>query len=224
MKVKLFPKESLSAWILCGLMLLLALLSYPWLPEQIPMHFNAAGKVDGTGPRVMIFLMPGLTALLLLLAEVAPHIDPRQANYRRFRRQYRQLHFIAALLLLLMELYTVAVCFRPELVETVSLGTWMPVLIGALIAFCGNIMPKLKHNYFAGIKTPWTLADENVWYLTHRFSGKLYVVCGVLLMCAAFLPPLWKIVALFTLILCMVAAPALYSYLVFRRSRKDSPE
>lgn len=217
MKVKLFHKENKNAWLLCVLMLVISLIAWPWLPEQIPIHFNAAGAVDGTGSRFMIFMEPGLTAFLLLLAEVSPRIDPKGANYSRFRRQYHQVHFVVTLLLLLTELYTIAVCFRPELAETFSMGIWMPALVGALLAFCGNIMPKFKHNYFTGIKTPWTLADENVWYRTHRFSGKLYVICGGLMMPTAFLPSAWKVGIFFLLILTMVLVPILYSYLIFRR-------
>ncbi len=168
----------------------------------------------------MIFMFPGLTALLLLIAEISPRIDPRQNNYRKFRRQYDRLHFVLALLFFLLDLYTIVICFRPELTQTFSLGTWMPVFIGALLAYCGNIMPKFKFNFFVGIKTPWTLADENVWYLTHRFAGKVFVVCGVLMMPAAFLPPTRKVLLFFFLILTIILLPSLYSYLVFRRRQE----
>ena len=221
MKVKLFHKKNCGAWILCGLMFLVALAAYPALPEQIPLHFNAAGAVDRTGPRYTVFLMPGFTAVLLLLAEALPGIDPRRANYRKFRRQYRQVHFITALLLLLAELYTIAVCFRPELTETFSMAVWMPAVVGAFLAFCGNVMPKFKHNYFVGVKTPWTLADEKVWYLTHRFCGKLYMAGGVLMMLMAFLPSLSGYTTL-ALLLFLIFLPILYSYLAFRRIRKDA--
>ena len=94
MKMKPLHKGNFGAWFLCGLMFLISLAAFPWLPEQVPIHFNAAGAVDGTGPRFMIFMFPGLTALLLLIAEISPRIDPRQNNYRKFRRQYDRLHFI----------------------------------------------------------------------------------------------------------------------------------
>lgn len=219
MKMKPSRNGNPGAWILCALMFLISLAVWPHLPEQIPLHFNAAGSVDGTGPRFMIFMFPVLTAFLLLVAEVSPRIDPRQDNYRRFRQQYRQLHFILSLLFLLIELYTIAICFRPGLTETLSIGTWMPALIGALLAFCGNAMPKFKYNFFVGVKTPWTLADENVWYLTHRFSGKVFVVCGVLMMLAAFLPPDGKVLLFLLLIAAMILLPTLYSYLAFRRQK-----
>ena len=46
------------------------------------------------------------------------------------------------------------------------------ILIGLLYIIIGNVMPKLRFNYVAGIRTPWTLSDERVWDKTHRLGGK----------------------------------------------------
>jgi uncharacterized membrane protein len=35
----------------------------------------------------------------------------------------------------------------------------------------GNPMGKVRRNFFIGIRTPWTLASERVWYATHRLAG-----------------------------------------------------
>lgn len=215
--MKFIHKDNRLSWILCAVMLVIAVAVYPGLPDQIPTHFNAAGEVDGTGPRIAILMMPAVTAFLLLLGELAPRIDPRRNNYRRFQPQYYLIYFVCTLLFFFLELYTIAVCFRPDLVQTVNMGVWMPALVGAMIAVCGNIMPKFKHNYFAGIKTPWTLADEDVWYLTHRFTGKLFVLCGILMIFIGFLPTSWKVPAFIPLVLVMAVVPYLYSYLAYRK-------
>ena len=222
--MKLFHKENRNTWLLCLLMFLVAAVSYPWLPEQVPIRFNASGLIDETGPRFFVFLMPGVTFLLLLLAELSPRIDPRGSNYRRFHRQYYLIHFLLTLLFLFIELYTIAVCYWPGLLSSFNVGLWLPAFIGVMLAFCGNIMPKFKPNYFTGIKTPWTLADENVWYLTHRFTGKLWVAGGILIIFAAFLPPVWKLCVFFSLILMIVLLPVLYSFLVYRRNSRSSSD
>ena len=45
--------------------------------------------------------------------------------------------------------------------------------------FIGNVFGKLRKNFFMGIRTPWTLADDEVWLRTHRVGGKLFVLAGV---------------------------------------------
>lgn len=223
--MKLLRKENLASWLLCGLMFLIALATYPRLPDSIPMHFNASGVVDGYGPRYFIFMAPVITAGLLLLAEVTPHIDPRKNNYGRFRPQYYLIFLICSLLFLCVELYTVAVCLLPDLAQSFNISNWMPAGVGIMLAICGNIMPKFKHNYFVGIKTPWTLADEDVWYLTHRSAGKLWFVCGILMIFVSFLPANGKVTAFCIILAVMVLVPYLHSYLIFKkRHSSPSPE
>ena len=51
--------------------------------------------------------------------------------------------------------------------------------IGLLLAVVGNFFGKLTRNFFVGIRTPWTLASDEVWMRTHRLAGKLFVVAGL---------------------------------------------
>ena len=39
----------------------------------------------------------------------------------------------------------------------------IPVLLGLLLVIIGNYFGKLRKNFFAGIRTPWTLASNEVW-------------------------------------------------------------
>ena len=45
-------------------------------------------------------------------------------------------------------------------------------------------MGKVRRNFWVGIRTPWTLASEQVWYSTHRFAART-MVAGALLSLAA---------------------------------------
>ena len=56
-------------------------------------------------------------------------------------------------------------------------------LMGALFLFLiliGNVLGKVKRNFYIGVRTPWTLASEKVWYATHRFAAKAFVIAGLL--------------------------------------------
>ncbi len=43
----------------------------------------------------------------------------------------------------------------------------------------GNSMGKLRPNWFAGFRTPWSLESRTVWIKTHRLGGRLMVGCGL---------------------------------------------
>src|SRR5699024_1113102 len=91
--------------------------------------------------------------------------------------------FFVALLMWSIQLLTIAYVFGYE----INIARVMPFIMGVMFIFLGNIMPKFKHNYFVGIKTSWTLASEKDWYLTHSFTGVIWVNGGIIIMFSEFL-------------------------------------
>jgi len=89
--------------------------------------------------------------------------------------------------------------------------------MGLLLAIIGNYFGKLRRNPWIGIRTPWTLADDEVWARTHRFAGPIFVVGGALITLSALTGAM--IVALFLLLFVIVPVPLIYSYVVSRQLR-----
>lgn len=88
------------------------------------------------------------------------------------------------------------------------------VFVGLVFVLIGNYLPKVKQNYYLGIKLPWTLADEENWNKTHRLGGRVWVTGGLLIMLNFF----FRIRGLeFALILAMVLIPIIYSWAYSRR-------
>jgi uncharacterized membrane protein len=78
----------------------------------------------------------------------------------------------------------------------------------------GNYMGKLRKNFFAGIRTPWTLANDEVWERTHRMAGWVFMLAGLVTVIAAFAgAPL--MVAIYVLVGAALI-PAIYSYVIYQ--------
>jgi len=85
-----------------------------------------------------------------------------------------------------------------------------------LFIVLGMVMPKIKKNYFVGIRTPWTLQSEEVWQKTHKFAGKTFVAMGILTFLTIFLRE--KMFGLFIAVVLIGAfAPVVYSYYIYRK-------
>src|SRR5581483_1388648 len=57
-------------------------------------------------------------------------------------------------------------------------------LVGGMMiffAFLGNVMGKVRRNFWVGVRTPWTLASERVWNRTHRMTAWVWTPGGLLL-------------------------------------------
>ena len=97
----------------------------------------------------------------------------------------------------------------------VSMHRATPAGVFILLVLIGNPMGKVRRNFFIGIRTPWTLASEAVWYATHRLAARLMVASGLLGLLALWLgAPHWLL-----LVLMAAWAPlaAGYSLLMYKR-------
>lgn len=190
----------------------LVALKYPGLPDPMPTHWDAAGQVNGWLPKFWgAFLVPIVMAAVWLTFLVLPRISPHGFEMEPFLRAWGVLKVtILALVLFIGVLVLRAAGSGGELPQT-------PIFFGMGILFVvmGNLLGKVTRNFFVGIRTPWTLANEEVWYRTHRLAGKLFVAAGLIVAATSFLGlRIWPIaisVGLAGLI------PVVYSYVIYRR-------
>lgn len=190
---------------------------YPYLPDQVASHWNLKGEVDGYSSRAWgAFGLPLTTAAIYLLMLLLPSIDPKKRNYQKFTGAYRL--FRAVMVVFMSGLYGVVVAS--------ALGYQLPVgrvvLTGVALLFIvmGNFMGQIRQNYFVGIKTPWTLANEVVWQKTHRIAARLWVGAGLIGLVAAFAGGTAGAVLLGVSLVLAVVIPIVFSYLEYRRQQQ----
>lgn len=201
--------------VLVALTLLVAIWVYPQLPEQVPMHWNVKGQVDSYGSRFTgAFAIPLLNLALYFLFIYLPQLDPRRENYAKFSEVYRVLRYLFHVFLEV--LYVVIIL--TALGYQVPVGRVVPGAVALLLVIIGNFMGRLRFNYFVGIKTPWTLANEEVWRRTHRLSGYVWTISGLLaLLSALLLPQDWIWLVFMPLILGAAFFSTAYSYWLFQK-------
>ncbi len=68
---------------LCLLSFCVQLALYPSLPETVPIHWNAAGEVDGWAGKPAVLLLGLLPFGLTVLFAALPKIDPKKESYRK---------------------------------------------------------------------------------------------------------------------------------------------
>ena len=114
--------------------------------------------------------------------------------------------------MLVIQIITLAI----PLGVSINVSFVINLLVSVLFIFIGNYLGKLQRNFWAGIRTPWTLASDLAWERTHRLGGWLFVGAGVVGIVTAFIPALriWVIVSL---VLLVAAILVVYSYIVYRQ-------
>ncbi|MCW3980387.1 MAG: SdpI family protein [Candidatus Bathyarchaeota archaeon] len=194
------------------LQFLVSIYFYPQMPEQIAMHWNVHGVVDGYSPKLWgLFLLPFISIGLLLLFLAIPGIDPLK-NIERFGKYYWGL----VILLLVFMLYLNSVVISWNLGFKFGMFQVLAPAIGILFYYIGVVTENAKRNWFVGIRTPWTLSNERVWDNTHKLGGKLFKICGAL---AVFgIVSEWLgLLLMIAPILCIVVYLTVYSYFEYRK-------
>ena len=157
---------------------------YDRLPEQMASHWNTANQVDGYVSRFWgAFLMPVVSAAMLLLFLVIPVIDPLKANIAKFREYFNTFVMLIVAFMVYMHILTMIWNLG---YDQFNMGTAMLPALGLLFVFAGIMMRKAKRNFFIGIRTPWTLSSDRVWDETHRLGAVLFIISGILSLLGAF--------------------------------------
>ncbi len=195
-----------------GAAVAVAIFLYPALPEQIPTHWNARGEVDDyTAKPWGVIILPLSAAFVWGLMKVIPVISPKGFRTTTFRGvinifQVAIVAFLSAVaILVLLEARGANVYIN----NVILLG------VGILFIVLGNYMGKIRKNFFIGIRTPWTLASDEVWARTHRLGGWLFILGGTLVIVGGFLrrDPLWMVFVIGGIAI----VPVVYSYVIYRR-------
>jgi uncharacterized membrane protein len=213
---------AIASMALVVAMLALALLVGSRLPVdmQLPTHWNWQGEADRFSGKWAALLMPaGITATISLVLYFLPSLEPRREGLKRSQGLYSA----AWAGLLLMGATIELVTLSAALGWNVPADRVVMAALGAMLVLIGNRLGKSRSMYLVGIRTPWTLASEEVWIKTHRLGGKLMVASGLLMIAAAILPvpPLLRGIVIGVSVGAAAIIPVVYSYFLWRQENND---
>ena len=185
---------------------------YPHLPSSVATHWNLHNQPNGYSPKWVLFLIgPGFMAAMMLLMYFLPWLSPKNFEVDTFRSTYLQIMLM--LVGMVAYFYAVVVCAgagRPLNVGRAIVGG-----VCLIFALLGNLMGKVRRNFYIGVRTPWALANERVWNATHRFAAKTIVACGLVgLVLAAIRLESWPV---FVVLLAGWFAPVVYSLVFYKQ-------
>ena len=195
---------------------------YQDLPARMPTHWNVSGEVDGWSSRPWgAFMIPGMLLVMLAAFYLLPRIDPRGSNYAKFRGTYEIVIFAIMAFMLGVHFIVLAA----SLGRDISVDRVMPVGVGILFMVIGNLLPRMRPNWFIGVRTPWTLSSDRVWDRTHRFGGWLFVAAGELILLSGLVAPQLAYAVLIGSVVAVSVGLLAYSYIIWKRepARNKAP-
>ena len=209
--------------LLVGLMSVAGFVVASALPEgaQLPIHWGLDGPDQFSDKWAALLLPPVIAGGVSLLLYFLPALEPRQDGLARSQGLYFSSWAAALVIPVMIQLAEVSIALHwgLPLYQLIVGG------LGAAFVLMGNQLAKSRRMYMIGIRTPWTLASEEVWIRTHRLGGKLMVAAGavLILLSLARLPSGMFATLTAVVLASAVGVPIVYSYLLWRQEGRSDP-
>lgn len=210
MKVKKVLLVSLAV-----LPLIISLIALIFLPEEIPAHYGANYTVDRYGSKFETIIFPIIILVISLI-----FLLPRKFLKNELNKKLTMNIGIALILFLnVLDYYILFVQFNN--IKDLKSGAFsieriLILIFGALFIYIGNLMPMSKRNSFVGLRTKWSMKNDNVWKKCQLFSGVSLIMLGIALLVIAFAYP--NIFLMIGLLISVAVIDTVYSYIVAKKS------
>ncbi len=213
--IKKHMKTIIITSVITLIPMIIGLILWNKLPDMIPTHFGINNEPDSYSSKA--FTVVGMPLMMLgfhIICIFATKLDPKMNNLND--KVFTLVLYIIPAVSLLMS----AMIYPAALGKEMRVGLIVTLFLGLLFTATGNYLPKCKPSYTVGIKLPWTLEDSENWNKTHALAGKLWFVCGLLIIATAFLENPF---IFFGITIIMIIVPTVYSYMIFK-SKKDKTQ
>jgi len=194
------------------------------LPESVPTHYNAKFVADKFGSKFemlgMILFMFAVTIGTSLLVLNLDKFDPK----KRYASNNSLIVKISWTVTLFISLISCYIVYETEHYTQTNTSGISPKYILALVALLfvviGNFMNNIKPNYFIGIRTPWTLDNEENWRMTHHLASKIWFFGGLIMFTLIMLLQVeYASYVIAFSVIPLAGIPIFYSFYLFKQKK-----
>ncbi|MDK9844707.1 MULTISPECIES: SdpI family protein [Staphylococcus] len=206
-------RQSKISLVIIILAIITWLIALPFLPNSIPMQYNSNGDVNWSANKFLAFIiMIGIMIFCYIITNIKIYRDQNQTKFSNVK-------FLNQLLNPLIHgfIYLISVVMiLSALGQSISVEFLVPIFVGILLMIVGNYLPTAPRNGLFGIKNKWARSNEIVWKKTQRFSSRIYIVVGFVLLLLGIFNIISSIITI-SLCIILVLLPLAYSYYMYQK-------
>ena len=212
------------------------------LPDKLPMHYDLQVNIDRWGSKteelifpIIILLLTGFWHVMIAYYEKkakmipedkAASVNKAQAVAKSNSKLLTIVGIYMAVMFGVMHfaiLYASCVQANAGLsTMTLDIGKLTCTLAGIFFIIIGNFLPKTKVNSIVGVRTLWSMYNENTWRLSNRLGAWLLIIAGLLTILTTVVAD-GNISTILLLVYLIAASVVLiiYSKIVYDRERRE---
>ncbi|MDD6811922.1 MAG: SdpI family protein [Lachnospiraceae bacterium] len=208
---KIYSHEIVITSILTLCPILVGVFLWNRLPDMVATHFDAQNVPNGWSSKVFaVFGIPLILFLMQILCIAVTKFDPKNKNMSR------KMISIIIWIIPIISIVANGTILLYAIGKTIDVGLIVNLVCGILFLAIGNYLPKCRQNYTVGVKTPWTLENEENWNKTNRFAGWCFLFTGVCFLVNS----LFTLTAVLFLVIPVCGLlPVGYSFWLYRKEK-----
>ena len=206
-----------------------------YLPDEVPVHFGANGEPDRYGSKYELFILPASVLLIWFLADRGVNVFPKQlkgmdeekekSDARANEKAINTTLTATSAIFFLVNLgviYTTFAHTPSYVLPEIDIIKIIVILLGLMMIFMGNVMPKTRTNGLIGFRCKWTMYNDVTWRKSNLFAGFACMISGVLWIVAGFIfDGLVAAMIMFGIMICASILMMIYAYNVYKKEKKD---
>ena len=159
--------------------LIITLISLNYLPDLIPAHYGFNGEVTRWGSKYESLILPIMCVVICIISLICTNYASKKPENKN---NIKSLNACTIVLAITFNVLTISFLIsdfnKITNINNAFSSKLIYMALGIGFIILGNYLPKCKRNNFIGIRTSLTLSNDDIWFKTHRFGGKVFVVFG----------------------------------------------
>ena len=207
-----------------------------FMPDKIPMHHDFAGNTDRWGSKTESFIFPIVILfvtffwhLMILAFEKKAGRAETEKEQMEAKSNAKFLSIVGisqAVMFGIMHYFIMYSSYRQASLgstkATVDIAKISCILCGILFIVLGNFMTKVKKNVVAGLRTTWSMYNDNTWRKSNRIGAICLIIAGVLtVVTTVFANGMVSTIFLLVYVLLAAVVAVWYSKKVYDQEKKQ---
>lgn len=206
-----------------------------YLPDEVPVHFGVDGEPDRFGSKYELFILPASALLIWILADRGINVFTKksglgdeekaksdiEANEKATNTTLTATSAVLFFLnfgVLYMTFSNIPSYSLPE-IDIIKI---LVMLLGLMMIFMGNVMPKTRTNSLIGFRCRWTMYNDITWRKSNLFAGFVCMISGVLsIITGLIFKGIVAAMIMLGVMICASTVMMIYAYNVYKKERNN---
>ena len=182
-----------AMWIISLIALTGTAIVLQFMPDQVPMHYDAVGNIDRWGSKYENLIFPviilAMSLFWTLFIKYYEKKALREIDGKESAGASSNAKVLGIVGLCMAAMFTVMQGFilygaYTEAVSgattwSVDIGKVSVILMGIIFIILGNFMTKTRINSTVGVRVSWSMYNDNTWRKSNRFGALAIMIAGV---------------------------------------------